>query len=106
MNKVVRLMEYRRKAPFVHFTRAELGQILTVYSRHVAQGEWRDYAIDHDPKQARFHIFRHAHERPLFTVEKRDGPKNRDEPVFAVYSGRNRMIQGPSLMECLAVFDK
>ena len=32
--------------PIVSFDRHELGEILRIYGRMVAAGEWRDYAID------------------------------------------------------------
>ena len=34
------------------FSRSELGQLLSLYSRRVVNGEWRDYAIDHDATEA------------------------------------------------------
>ncbi len=55
----------------LHFTRSELHQLLSLYSRRVARGEWRDYAIDQDGGLAAFSVFRHSHERPLYTITKR-----------------------------------
>lgn len=55
---------------FVAFTRRELDSILRVYGRRVADGEWRDYAIDHLGDRAVFSIFRHSSEMPLYRVEK------------------------------------
>ncbi|MGB0577084.1 MAG: DUF2794 domain-containing protein, partial [Alphaproteobacteria bacterium] len=48
MPKVVRLKDFNRNnsAP-VYFTKAELNQLLSHYSRRVISGEWKDYAIDH-----------------------------------------------------------
>ena len=61
----------RRPKRVLHFTRSELHQLLTLYSRRVARGEWRDYAIDQDGGLAAFSVFRHSHERPLYTITKR-----------------------------------
>lgn len=55
---------------FVAFSRRELDAILRVYGRRVADGEWRDYAIDHLVDRAVFSIFRHSSEMPLYRVEK------------------------------------
>ena len=44
------------------FNRLELSDILAVYGRMVAAGEWRDYAIDLGAEQAR-QIFRSLRER-------------------------------------------
>lgn len=61
----------RRPSRDLHFTRSELHQLLSLYSRRVARGEWRDYAIDQDGGLAAFSVFRHSHERPLYTITKR-----------------------------------
>ncbi len=54
----------------VSFDRRELDAILRVYGRRVADGEWRDYAIDHLEDRAVFSIFRRASEMPIYRVEK------------------------------------
>jgi hypothetical protein len=48
----------------VGFDRAELTQILNLYGRMVAAGNWRDYAIDLGRDAAIFSAFRRATERP------------------------------------------
>ncbi len=60
----------RRVAEDVRFDRRELGEILNVYGRHVATGEWRDYAIDFGRDRAVFSILRHTGETPLYRIEK------------------------------------
>jgi hypothetical protein len=52
------------------FTRKELNEILHIYGRKVAAGEWRDYAIDFGREKAVFSVFRHASEIPLYRIEK------------------------------------
>jgi hypothetical protein len=42
----------------IAFDRRELTQILNVYGRKVASGEWRDYAIDTMKEKAVFSVFR------------------------------------------------
>jgi hypothetical protein len=54
----------------VSFDRRELNAILRIYGRKVAEGEWRDYAIDHLEDRAVFSIFRRTSEMPMFRVEK------------------------------------
>lgn len=54
----------------VAFDRRELDTILRVYGRKVAEGEWRDYAIDHLEDRAVFSIFRRTSEMPMLRVEK------------------------------------
>jgi len=55
---------------FVSFDRIELNAILNLYGRKVAEGEWRDYAMDFLRDRAVFSIYKRASERPLYIVEK------------------------------------
>ena len=75
MGKVYSLTDkrhaYQPPPCVIHFTRSELNQLLSLYSRRVAGGEWRDYAIDQRAGQAAFSVFRHTHDRPLYTITKR-----------------------------------
>jgi hypothetical protein len=54
----------------IRFTRQELHQILNLYGRKVAAGEWRDYAIDQLSERAVFSIFRRSSEMPLYRIVK------------------------------------
>ena len=54
-----------------YFSRTELSIILATYSAKVANGEWRDYALDNLRDAALFSIYRHAHETPVLVIEKR-----------------------------------
>lgn len=84
------------------FNRQELRQLLEVYSRRVATGEWRDYAIDHQGNTAVFSVFRHSYDAPLFSVSKSSGGK---DCSFTVYQGKQKLKQHPSLDTVLKVFD-
>ena len=54
----------------VAFDRLELRDLLNLYGRMVAAGEWRDYAMDFTPELAIFSVFRRAHDVPLYRIEK------------------------------------
>ena len=54
----------------VYFTRHELNLMLSLYSRRVINGEWKDYAIDHGKRLSAFSVFRDSCDRPIFTVFK------------------------------------
>src|SRR6195952_3408453 len=54
----------------VTFNRLELNRILNLYGRMVADGEWRDYAIDFLRERAVFSVFRRASEVPIYRIEK------------------------------------
>lgn len=88
----------------VTFSRAELRILLDEYSRRVAAGEWRDYAIDYRPDRAAFSMFRHTAEFPLYTVEKIIG---RDaKAMWRLLRGRERLRQGRNLPDILAAIER
>ena len=90
----------------VSFDRKELSAILRIYGFKVADGEWRDYAIDHLKDQAVFSVYRHANESPLYKIEK--NPKlARRQGAYAIIdsSGRN-LKRGQDLSQVLKLFEK
>lgn len=103
MSNIVRLAEFRHRRGRVYFNRSELSRLLQVYSERVAQGEWRDYAIDHTVGMAVFSVFRHAHDQPLYAVAKIAGAqKNID---YAVFDQKRRLKRATDLDAVLRVFD-
>lgn len=106
MTKVVRLSDYRRsKGRVVSFTRPELNLLLSLYSRRVIGGEWKDYAIDHGSGMSAFSIYRDSSDRPLFTVFKFTGG-NKKKGSYVVGSGGNTLKRGRTLAEALSLFEK
>ena len=100
---VLALADYRTRHRPVYFTRAELNQLLGLYSRHVIRGDWRDYAIDHRDGMALFSVFRHTHELPAYSIIKTTATAGRPSE-FIVQSGRQRLRVSHSLTEVLEVF--
>lgn len=92
--------------PLVAFHRTELGQILRVYGRMVAAGEWRDYALDHGREQAVFSIYRRMGEVPMYRVTKT--PKlARRQGAYAVVSAQGLVLKrGHDLDTVLRIFEK
>lgn len=89
----------------VFFDRRELGQILRVYGRMVAAGEWRDYAIDGLGEAAVFSIFRHTAERPLYRIEKRPELARRQGAWSIIGQGGHILRRGRELEQVLRFFD-
>ncbi len=100
MAGVLRLSDFKRKHRAIFFSRSELSQLLSLYSRQVAGGEWRDYAIDQHDGAAVFSVFRHSHENPLYTVVKTIPGTSRNGD-FAVLSGRQHLAGGKTLGDVL-----
>ena len=100
---VFALGDFRAKRRTLYFTRSELNQLLGLYSRHVARGVWRDYAIDHRDGMALFSVFRHTHEAPVYCIVKTaPGPARPAE--FIVQSGRQRLRVAATLDDALEFF--
>jgi hypothetical protein len=108
MTTVVSLAEYKRAArravPDICFNKRELDQILTVYSLRVMSGEWKDYAIRHDPTMAAFLIYRHNSRQPSFTVIKRMTSAEKSE--FLVFRGREKLKRSASLTNAISVLKR
>jgi hypothetical protein len=90
----------------VFFERRELDQLLRVYGRMVAAGEWRDYGIAGLKDHAVFSVFRHASESPLYWVEKRPELARR-QGAWAVFGRGGQVLKrGHELSQVLKLFDK
>lgn len=105
MTEMLRLADYRKKKQKqrVFFDRMELRQLLDLYSRRVATGEWKDYAIDQYGSIAVFSIFRHSFDQPLFAIAKRASGKGCD---YVLFSGREQLKRGRTVGEALEVLER
>jgi hypothetical protein len=90
----------------VTFNRLELNRILNLYGRMVADGEWRDYAIDFLKDRAVFSIFRRASEVPIYRIEK-DPRLARRQGAYSVISATGLILRrGHELDRVLLVIDR
>lgn len=90
----------------VSFDRAELGQILRLYGRMVAAGEWRDYAISLLRDRAVFSVFRRAAEQPLYRIEKTPGLRLR-QGMYAVIGPDGQVLRrGHDLTAVVRVLER
>ena len=106
MSTVVRLTEYRRKSvQNVYFTRTELNQLLSIYSRRVIGGEWKDYAIDQGRGMSAFSIYKSSHTQPAFTIYKyAKGSHRRGD--YVVGTGGNILNRAKTLQDALSVLER
>jgi hypothetical protein len=90
----------------VAFDRTELNALFGLYGRKVAQGEWRDYAIDFLRDRAVFSIFRRTSEMPLYRVEKT--PRlARKQGAYSVVTPTGLVLKrGADLARVLKAIDK
>jgi Protein of unknown function (DUF2794) len=93
-------------ARVITFDRRELGRILGLYGRKVAEGEWRDYAIDFFKDRAVFSIFRRSLEVPIYRIEK-NPPLARRQGVYSVISATGLIVRrGHELDRVLRAIDR
>lgn len=90
----------------VTFNRFELTEILNLYGRHVAEGEWRDYAMEFGREQAVFAIFRRASEQPLYRIIKTPALARKQGQFSVVAQGGLILKRGHELQQVLRVFAK
>ena len=90
----------------VTFSRLELNRILNLYGRMVADGEWRDYAIDFLRDRAVFSVFRRSSEVPIYRIEK-DPRLARKQGMYSVISATGLILRrGHELERVLLVIDR
>ncbi len=102
---IVLRFEKKSQKP-VTFDRRELSLILNVYGRHVAEGEWRDYAIDFTKEAATFAIHRRASEQPLYRIVKTPSLAQKQGLYSVAAPGGLIMKRGNDLEIVLRVFAK
>jgi hypothetical protein len=85
------------------FDRRELKLILSLYGSKVAQGEWRDYAIDMGSDKAVFSVFRRTSEMPLYRIEKNPRNARKQGQYSVVAQGGEILRRGHDLAQVLRV---
>ena len=58
------------KSKQLFFSHNEFSALVSHYSLRVAEGLWRDYALDTKPNSITFSIFRHSFDHPILTISK------------------------------------
>lgn len=90
----------------VFFDRPELNQLLRLYGRMVAAGEWRDYAIDGLGEAAVFSVFRRTSESPLYRIEKRPELARKQGQWAVIGAAGHILKRGHELPQVLKMFDR
>lgn len=104
--KVLPFPPQQASRPQVSFDRTELRAILNLYGRMVAEGEWRDYAIDFGRDRAVFAIYRRTSESPLFRIVK-DPKLARRQGAYSVETTVGHILKrGHDLVRVLRALEK
>lgn len=89
----------------VTFDRKELTTILNLYGRKVAEGEWRDYALDFLRERALFSIYKRASERPLYVIEKNPKLRNKQGQYMVLSQDGRVLKRGHELATVLRILE-
>ncbi|MGB0659345.1 MAG: DUF2794 domain-containing protein [Mangrovicoccus sp.] len=90
----------------IAFDRKELSQIMVLYGRMVAAGEWRDYGISCLRDRAVFSVFRRTAENPLYRIEKNPKLRNR-QGMYSVTGIDGQVLKrGQELRQVLRVLER
>lgn len=101
-----RVLTFPPVNPTISFDKHELRQILNLYGRKVALGEWRDYAIDFNRHRAVFAVFRRTSEYPLYRIVK-DPRLARKQGMYSVVAQSGLILKrGFELARVLGVLDR
>lgn len=96
----------RSSEPIVSFDRKELRILLNLYGGKVAEGEWKDYALDFTASKAVFSVFRRSCEAPLYRIEKTPALARR-QGAFAVVAVTGLVLRrGQDLARVVAVLER
>jgi hypothetical protein len=90
----------------IFFSKLELTSILSLYSKQVSKGFWKDYALDTQNGTAIFSIFRHTHDKPIYQIIKKrlKGLKNINE--FYILKDSELISKSTDLLMILNKFEK
>lgn len=94
---------FLRPGDTIFWTRTELTKLLTVYGRHVAAGEWRDYGMSTNANRAVFTVHRQAHEAPLYRIEKISA-HHHSQSIYQLISTDGRIIRRRHNLPALLCF--
>ena len=91
---------------YIFFSKLELASILSLYSKQVSKGDWKDYAFDSKIDNAIFSIYRHTQDKPMFQIIKYSQKGFRNKPSFYIKKGEEVISKSNSLFAILSNFEK
>ena len=100
MKNIIEFNDYLRKKNKKHkytsFSKAEMEKIMSMYSKNVAAGIWKD-------NLAVFSIFRRSSEKPLYSISK-ISKKSAGSMKFTITLGQKKLKNCKSMEEIIKVF--
>ena len=106
ISNVLKLSRNKNHKNIIFFSKLELTSILSLYSKQVSRGFWKDYAMDSQNETAIFSIFKHTHDKPIYQIIKKrlKGLKNINE--FYILKDIEIISKSSDLLTILNKFEK
>lgn len=90
----------------VFFSKIELTSILSLYSKQVSKGYWKDYALDSKIDNAIFSVFKHSQDKPMYQIIKNSQKGFRNNPIFYIKKDKEVIGKSNILLKILYNFEK
>ena len=85
MSKIYHFSKYIKEKEKVSFSKNDLNLIISIYSKNVSNGIWKDYSINFEKNYAEFSIYRHSYAFPEFSIVKNK------KKIFSIYSRKQEL---------------
>ena len=100
MSKIYHFSKYIKEKEKVTFSKKDLNSIISVYSKNVSNGNWKDYSINFERNYAEFSIYKHTHASPEFSIIKNK------KKIFFIYSRKQELKKSKYIKDVLNVLKK
>ena len=100
MSKIYHFSKYIKEKEKVSFSKNDLNLIISIYSKNVSNGIWKDYSINFERNYAEFSIYRHSYAFPEFSIVKNK------KKFFFIYSRKQELKKSKYIKDVLDVLRK
>ena len=100
MSKIYHFSKYIKEKEKISFSKNDLNLIISIYSKNVSNGIWKDYSINFEKNYAEFSIYRHSYAFPEFSIVKNK------KKFFFIYSRKQELKKSKYIKDVLDVLRK
>ena len=100
MSKIYHFSKYIKEKEKVSFSKNDLNLIISIYSKNVSNGIWKDYSINFEKNYAEFSIYKHSYAFPEFSIVKNK------KKIFFIYSRKQELKKSKYIKDVLNVLRK
>ena len=100
MSKIYHFSKYIKEKEKISFSKNDLNLIISIYSKNVSNGIWKDYSINFEKNYAEFSIYTHSYASPEFSIVKNK------KKIFFIYSRKQELKKSKYIKDVLDVLRK